>query len=320
MRESHQTIVMNEVKQIAPEVIRIPVSIGNCYLVGTRGQWVLVDSGPEGHAKQIRKVAEEYFGPDARPEAIVLTHGHFDHAGSAGALSKHWGVSIYAHRLEMPYLTGKSKYPPPDPTVGGFMAQMIRFFPNKAYNYGKRARKLSGSLSAIGMPDWKMIETPGHSPGHVSFFRERDGVLLAGDAFATVDQTSAKKMMKMRPEISLPPTYYTCDWDAAQRSVKALADLEPRIIGAGHGEPMSGNSATAGLHRLAHQWPAPERGRYVDHPAVADEDGVKHLPPPAPDPVKWVGLGIAGAAVGAGALWKRKRASRAHVTVDERAA
>jgi glyoxylase-like metal-dependent hydrolase (beta-lactamase superfamily II) len=300
---------MNQVQQIAPAVIRIPVRIGNCYIVGNRQTWVLVDCGPEGNAKRVQRIAEEHFGPGARPSAIVLTHGHFDHAGSAGALAEQWDLPIYAHRLEVPFLTGKSKYPPPDPTVGGFMAQMIRFFPNKAYDYGDRVQEFPGTVKALGLKGWEMIETPGHSPGHVSFFRESDRVLLAGDAFATVDQTSAYKTLTMQPEIALPPNYYTCDWESAHRSVQALADLDPEIIGAGHGEPMSGEEARQQLHRLADEWPQPSHGRYVEQAAETDEDGVQYLPPPAPDPVKWIGLGVAGAAIGAGVWWKKRRAA-----------
>jgi glyoxylase-like metal-dependent hydrolase (beta-lactamase superfamily II) len=300
---------MNEVKQIAPEVVRIPVKIGNCYLVGNHEEWVLIDAGTEGNADRIRHIAAQEFGSNNGPKAIVLTHGHFDHAGSAGDLSDHWGVPIYAHRLEIPYLTGKSKYPPPDPTVGGFMAQMIRFFPNKAYDYGNRVQEFPRSIETLGLHGWRLVETPGHSPGHVSFFRESDAVLLAGDAFATVDQTSAYKILTMKAEVSLPPTYYTCDWDAAHRSVELLADFEPQIIGAGHGEPMTGSDALEGLRQLARDWPAPTHGRYVNRPPVTNEDGVVELPPAAPDPVKWIGLGVAGAAIGAGVWWKKKRAA-----------
>ena len=300
---------MNEVQQIAPDVVRIPVSIGNCYLVGNRQTWVLVDTGPEGHARKILKIAEDHFGRGARPAAIVLTHGHFDHAGSAGKLAERWDLPIHAHRLEVPFLTGKSKYPPPDPTVGGFMAQMIRFFPNKAYDYGDRVQEVPSSVKSLGMKGWELIETPGHSPGHVSFFRESDRVLLAGDAFATVDQTSAYKVLTMKPEVSLPPNYYTCDWESAHRSVQELADREPEVIGAGHGEPMSGVEANQGLRRLADEWPQPRHGRYIAHPAETDEDGVQYLPPRVPDPVKWVSLGVAGAAIGAGVWWKKRRAA-----------
>jgi glyoxylase-like metal-dependent hydrolase (beta-lactamase superfamily II) len=298
---------MSKSQEIAPGVIRIQTRIANCYIVGDRDEWVLLDAGTEGNAKSIQQIAEEYFGNGARPRSILLTHGHFDHSGSAGALADEWEVPIFAHHLEIPYLTGKSKYPPADPTVGGFMAQMVRFFPNKAYDYGDRVQELDHDLDALGMDGWELIETPGHSPGHVSFFRDEDGVLLPGDAFATVDQASAYKFLTMKPEVSLPPTYYTCDWKAAHESVKELAGLRPKVIGAGHGEPMRGREARDGLKRLAKEWPMPQHGRYVGSPAVADEDGVQYLPPPAPDPVKWVGLGVAGAAIGAGVLWKKKR-------------
>ena len=299
---------MLEVKQIAPEVVRIPVKIGNCYLVGNQTEWVLLDSGTEGNHDRIRHIAEHYFGPETRPEAIILTHGHFDHAGSAGVLAESWNVPIYAHQLELPYLTGRSQYPPPDPTVGGFMAQMIRLFPNKTYNYSEHMRELPLN-DPPGMNGWTVFETPGHTPGHVSFYRESDSVLLAGDAFCTVDQTSAIKTLTMKPEVSLPPNYYTTDWDAAHESVQLLSDLDPEVIGAGHGKPMSGEVAREGLKRLARDWPQPRHGRYVNEPAVADESGVVFLPPPAPDPMKWVALGVVGGAVAAGLAWRKRRAA-----------
>jgi glyoxylase-like metal-dependent hydrolase (beta-lactamase superfamily II) len=301
---------MNHVQEIAPEVVRVSAHIANCYLIGTRDEWVLIDTGTEGSANRILEIAEQSFGKDTRPQAIVLTHGHFDHSGSAGELADLWDLPILAHRLEMPYLTGKSKYPPPDPTVGGFMAQLVRFFPNKAYDYGDRVQELEDELEAIGMRGWELIETPGHSPGHVSFFRDEDGVLLAGDAFATIDQRSAYKMMTKKPEVSLPPNYYTCDWSAAHESVKELAGLRPRVIGAGHGEPMSGREAREGLRRLAKEWPMPKHGRYVKQPAVADEDGVQYLPPPVADPVKWIGIAaVAAGTAGAAAYWKSRKAA-----------
>ncbi len=77
----------------------------------------LVDTGLRGSAGRIRRAAERLFNPP--PLAILLTHGHFDHVGGLPQLARDWGVPVYAHPLEMPYLTGVSPYPPPDPTVGG---------------------------------------------------------------------------------------------------------------------------------------------------------------------------------------------------------
>ena len=80
---------------------------------------MLVDVGTGRNVEKIRAAVKERFGMGARAEAIVLTHGHADHTGSAGYLSDLWGVPVYAHRLELPLLTDLSVYPPLDPTVGG---------------------------------------------------------------------------------------------------------------------------------------------------------------------------------------------------------
>ena len=84
--------------------------------------WVLIDAGLPGSASKIKKHAEELFGENNPPQAIVLTHGHFDHVGGLhGLLEAYPGVMAYAHPLELPYLTGLSAYPPPYPTVVGVL-------------------------------------------------------------------------------------------------------------------------------------------------------------------------------------------------------
>jgi glyoxylase-like metal-dependent hydrolase (beta-lactamase superfamily II) len=281
---------MSDSTEIARGVIRIPTGISNAYILGSSQHWTLIDSGTEGYANKIRETAEQRFGGGSRPEAIVLTHGHFDHAGSAGVLAREWNVPIYAHRLEIPYLTGKSKYPPPDPTVGGFMSQVIRFFPNKAYDYGDAVHELTVS-NPQSLDGWRVIETPGHTPGHVSFFREEDRVLIAGDAFCTLNQDSMIGTISKKPQVSRPPAYYTTNWEQAQDSVQRLADLTPRLLAAGHGEPMGGYEALRQLRDLAEHFPAPAHGRYVNNPPIMDESGVVLLPAPAPDPVKRAAIG-----------------------------
>jgi glyoxylase-like metal-dependent hydrolase (beta-lactamase superfamily II) len=282
---------------LAQGLFHIPLGIGNAYMVGTRRGWYLVDTGTAGNAEKIIEHAEQHFEDDP-PEAILLTHGHFDHSGNAAELSDYWDAQVFAHRLELPFLTGKDKYPPPDPTVGGFMGFMIRMFPNKAYDLDDRV----DAFPRNPLPGWEVLETPGHSPGHVSFFRREDRELIAGDAITTVKQCNMVSMLTQESHVWLPPEYYTCDWQKARASVEKIASLQPDVIAAGHGRPMQGQEALRELEELAATWPAPHNGRYTEEPAVTNEDGIVELPPKPFDPVATGFYGTAAILGAAGVL------------------
>ena len=300
---------------LVTDLAYVRLAIVNAYLYGARGVgdggWVLIDAGIPGSAARILRAAADRFGEDARPAAIILTHGHFDHVGAARTLAERWDVPVYAHELELPYLTGRSPYPSPDPTVGGgAMAALSRLYPRGPVDLRPRVRTLPADGSVPGMPGWRWLHTPGHTPGHVSLFRDSDRVLLAGDAVVTTKQESAIAVATQRPEIHAPPAYFTQDWDSARDSVHALAALEPAVIASGHGPPMSGNAELQALQTLARyfdRWGLPPRGRYVRRPAIADERGTVWVPPGAPDPLPKLLLGV-GALVAAGvALSVRSR-------------
>lgn len=229
----------------APGVTGIKIVFVNAYLVSAdeySNSWVLVDAGLKGFAGKIKSVAEKKFGKGAKPEAILLTHGHFDHVGSLLDLAEEWQVPIYAHPLEMPYITGRSQYPPPDPTVGGgAMAYMSWAYPRGPIDASKYVQPLPVDGSVPGLPGWRWIHTPGHTAGHVSFFRSEDRTLIVGDAFVTRKPESALAVITQKKEVHGPPAYFTSDWRAAQWSVQDLASLQPYIAAAGHGMPMRGS-------------------------------------------------------------------------------
>jgi glyoxylase-like metal-dependent hydrolase (beta-lactamase superfamily II) len=288
-------------------------SPGGAAAVEDRG-WVLIDAGLPGSADRIAAAAATLFGPDARPSAIVLTHGHFDHVGSLKSLAERWDVPVYAHELELPYLTGRSAYPPPDPTVGGGgMARMAGLFPRGPIDLGARARTLPADGAVPGLAGWRWIHTPGHAPGHVSLFRDADRTLVAGDAFVTTKQESMTAVFAQRKEIHGPPAYFTPNWDEARDSVRRLAELRPELAATGHGLPMRGERLHEGLERLARDFDRlarPSHGRYVHAPATMDERGVVSVPPPVPDPLPKL---VAAGAVVALAGWALSRARQPRV-------
>jgi glyoxylase-like metal-dependent hydrolase (beta-lactamase superfamily II) len=182
-------------------------------------------------------------------------------------------VPVYVHSLELPYVTGKSPYPPPDPTVGGgIMAFLSKLYPRDPVNVSSRVQVLPADGSVPGFPDWRWIHTPGHTIGHISLFREEDRTLVAGDAFVTTKQESFLAIATQRPELHGPPAYYTTDWDAARESVRKLAALRPVTVATGHGQPLAGTDVPEALEKLAADFDEiarPEHGRYVEHPVAS---------------------------------------------------
>ena len=240
---------------VAPGLRGLKITFVNVFGIShPDGSWTLIDAAIPFSAGRIKGWAEEAFGRP--PNAIVLTHGHFDHVSAAKELATEWGVPVYAHPLEFPYLTGKEEYPAPDwKAGGGVMPLMSPALPRGPVDLGALLRPLPGEgsdLSLAEMPGWTLLHTPGHTPGHVSFFRSGDGTLLVGDAFCTTKPESFFAANLSQPaELHGPPSYFTSDWGAARESVQKLAALQPTTVAPGHGRPLAGENVASALQRLA---------------------------------------------------------------------
>ena len=266
--------------EIAPDLAYQRLIFVNVVFYGNPGagdrNWVLIDTGVVGTKAAIKRAAAARFGEGARPAAIIMTHGHFDHVGALEDLSEEWDVPVYAHSIEHPYLSGQAAYPPGDPTVsGGLMAKLASLYPTRPVNVSKRLRPLPEDGTVPAMPGWQWLHTPGHSPGHISLWRALDRTLIAGDAFVTTAAESAYATIVQSTELHGPPRYFTVDWEKSKSSVETLAALNPNLVVTGHGRAMQGAEMTQGLHALAENFSAiavPPEGRYVQQPARA-EDG-----------------------------------------------
>jgi glyoxylase-like metal-dependent hydrolase (beta-lactamase superfamily II) len=102
-----------------------------------------------------------------------------------------------------------------------------------------------------GLPDWTCIPTPGHTPGHVSFFRPADRVAITGDALVTMRLNSAAGLLFGRPGLSGPPRYTSWNWSLAKSSIGAISRLQPSVVAGGHGRPLRGSAVSAALDRFA---------------------------------------------------------------------
>ena len=240
---------------IAPGLSGLKIAFVNVFgVTHGDGRWTLIDAAIPFSASHIKGWANERFG--RAPEAIVLTHGHFDHVGAARELAEEWEIPVYAHLLEFPYLTGQREYPAPNWAAGGgSMPLLSPTYPRGPIDLGARLRVLPGEgaeLALAELPGWTLLHTPGHTPGHVSFFRQSDKTLLVGDAFCTTKPESFFAANMTQPtELHGPPSYFTSDWEAAKVSVRKLAALAPHTVAPGHGKAMSGAEVPAALVKLA---------------------------------------------------------------------
>jgi len=217
--------------EVAEDVLMLQLGTVNAYLVGRPGEdFALVDTGVTHSADFIVETVAKRFGKDARPHAIILTHGHYDQVGTVITLANEWDVRAYCHALEMPYLTGKKEYLAPDPSAEDGVVY-------SSVNLDARVAELPSDGSVPAMEGWRWIHTPGHADGHVALFRERDRVLIAGDALSTTS-----------------PDYVTVDWQEAHRSAARLRELNPSLVLPSHGEPMKGEELRSHLDLLVQQF------------------------------------------------------------------
>lgn len=257
-----------KLREVTADVAYYTDQIVNLVMIGAKdGPWVLVDAGMPHSSDQIILEAVERFGPGNGPQAIILTHGHFDHVGSIVELIRYWQVPVYAHPLEFPYLTGVQAYPEPDTTVaGGVLAKISSIYPHQPIDIQEVLQPLPADGQVPYLPEWQWIFVPGHSPGQIALFRERDRLLIAGDAFVTVKQDSLYKVFMQKEEVCGPPVYLTTDWEAAYASVKQLAGLLPLTAITGHGTAMAGEPLKKGLEILVNDWhtvAVPAHGKWV---------------------------------------------------------
>lgn len=219
-------------RQLADDVWQIPLmprNAVNAYLVGD----VIVDAGYVTHGKAVVKAVA---GREIRAHA--LTHVHNDHAGGSRHVHEALGVPVWIGHGDAEYLrTGKAPVPP-----NPVFAQLARFSAAPAVPVDRELRE--GDDIGHG---FTVLEVPGHSPGHVVFWREADRTLIGGDVFFNFD------LMTTRYGLRQPPRFFNSDTAENQRSERRLAELDPAVLTFGHGPPLRDPAA---IRRFVAKLPA----------------------------------------------------------------
>ena len=221
-------MAQNSLIPAAPGVRLIRLSWSNAYALGDGADFILIDAGtPHDKIALARALPPS---SAARCRALWLSHAHPDHAGSAAFVARRFDAPVVAHEDERPFIeSGRLYAPPREVQRAAFQAGSL-IWPVRPC---RLSRALSGG-EVLESPagDWLVVHTPGHTLGHVSFFRERDGVLIAGDALLNVLPWTR------RTGLTLPLRLFTENSEQAMESARALARLRPRVLLAGHGEPL----------------------------------------------------------------------------------
>lgn len=250
-------------REIAPGVFCLGPSgrtQSNVYFVRSGPTWALVDAGWESDAPRITRAAGELFGSGARPEAILLTHCHPDHAGSALELAHLWECKVYMHPKELPIATGDfaAMVDYAGPLDRWVVLPIMRALGQRRRetilhrsSLGDSACALDDQTEVPGLPGWICVPTPGHTPGHVAFFRPADRVLITGDALVTLRLNSLWGLLMQKQGLSAPPWYTTWNRQAARESIRALAQLEPAVLAGGHGMPRTDGAVASDLRAFA---------------------------------------------------------------------
>lgn len=196
----------------------------------------LVDCGYAGSLPQLEKEARRYGVSLARLTGIIITHYDIDHLGCLSELKEHFpSVKVYASAIEANYISGKEKSPRLKQAEDLYEAlpevrkpwalhfqDMLRSIPPVAVDEVFPVNAITDFTD-----DLKIIPTPGHTPGHISLFLEREQILVAGDAMLYHDGAF---------DIANPE--YTLDRRAAVDSIREIREWAPRKIICYHGGPV----------------------------------------------------------------------------------
>jgi glyoxylase-like metal-dependent hydrolase (beta-lactamase superfamily II) len=222
---------------VADGIFRLGSRWVNWYVVEDDGGLTVVDTGYPGYYDQLETGLASLGRRVADVDAIVLTHAHADHLGSAARIRAQSAARTLAHMADAEVVRSGKPEPPPDFFLDAWRPRFLRYLIHAGKN---RARSIDGvqdvetfgdgvELDVPGRP--RVLHTPGHTFGHCALLLERRDVLFSGDALVTLDTATGQRGPR--------PIRWNADDEQATASYERLRALDAALVLPGHGEPLS---------------------------------------------------------------------------------
>ena len=224
----------------------------NWLLVRDGDAFTLVDTGWPGDRRDLERGVRSLGLHPAAAVAVLLTHSHIDHSGSARYLHQTYGVPVLTHADEVPLVRGERT------EQAGVLDVARRAWRPSVLRWSTAVARV-GALSHPCVPQarpWKgtdALDVPGrpvpvpcagHTSGHSAYHFPGAGVLATGDALVTGHPLSSLRGPQLLPDL------FATDPDRAVASLEAVADVEADLLVPGHGDPWSGSPRTAAERAL----------------------------------------------------------------------
>jgi glyoxylase-like metal-dependent hydrolase (beta-lactamase superfamily II)/ketosteroid isomerase-like protein len=209
----------------------------NVYLIEDDGGGVTVfDAGVKSMSGAIASAAAALGGINR----VVLGHGHVDHRGAAPAL----GAPVFCHPDDRADAEGDAGRHYADFSKLRPYARPV--YPHLLDLWDGGPVQIAGTVEeGEDVSGFRVVSIPGHAPGMIALYRERDGVALSSDCFYTLDIQTG-----LHGPPRLPHAAFNLDTEQARASIRKLAELTPSAAWPGHAEPVTGDVA-AQLERAA---------------------------------------------------------------------
>jgi glyoxylase-like metal-dependent hydrolase (beta-lactamase superfamily II) len=223
---------------VADGVVRLGTELVNWYLVGDDERVTIVDAGAPAYVSQLDRGLALLGRTRSDVAALILTHAHSDHIGFAEPLRQELGIPVYVHRDdEQLATTGKAPGKNESSPVPYFRYAHAWKLIGHLVTSGGMPKKLQQvttfgdgeELDVPGRP--RVIHTPGHTAGHVSFSLESRGTLIAGDLMCTLNPLTGSRGPQLMPRP------FNVSSGTILDSLAKVEQLDANVMLCGHGEP-----------------------------------------------------------------------------------